>query len=375
MMFATLLSFLLASAEAAVISVDPSTTLSIGGITTLDRSKWFGGHWSPSQEWRYDRYNPHPCNHVHTNATMPCVLAHRRTQQSYTRFQHRRSHKHSFPPPPPLAFLPYSKRPQDLAEFGSGGYRTHPGRAFAVSSRMAQVKEDAGRPGHVDVASLLASCKSQSPDTLWPVGDLDFITSSKTQQLYANSCEGPGGARPKGFVPGSHAATAEFFALFYQHCMVPTTRSRYLMEVANECEVKIYPSRCNTTWPEMIGLHIAVADALHAAHQNSSAAGGAPPPAPLVCGPTAAFPEYQLSDFNRWRANGTMANFLTEAGGHVDCFSVHLYVNRKPLPTENLLGDTDGLLRPPLEGGILRGGRSKPPVSSRVRQPAAIAFC
>jgi hypothetical protein len=125
-------------------------------------------------------------------------------------------------------------------------------------------------------------------------------------------------------VPGSHAATAEFFALFYQHCMVPTTRNRYLMEVANECGVKIYPSMCNTTWSEMIGLHIAVADALHAAHQNSSSAGGAPP-APLVCGPTAAFPEYQASDFNRWRANGTMADFLTEAGGHVDCFSVHLY--------------------------------------------------
>ena len=190
-----------------------------------------------------------------------------------------------------------------------------------MSSRMAVVQEDEHRPGFVDVASLLTSCKEFPPTSVWPVAELDFITSSKTEQLYPNSCNGPSGSRPKGFMPGSHAATAEFFALYYQHCMAPTTRNRYLMEVANECGVKVPPSRCNTTWSEMIGLHIAVADALHAAHANATP----PTPYPMVCGPTAAFPEYQASNFSRWRENGPMSQFVQEAGGHVDCMSVHLY--------------------------------------------------
>ena len=42
-----------------------------------------------------------------------------------------------------------------------------------------------------------------------------MIVSSKPDNLYPNSCAGPGGSRPRGFMPGSHAATAEFFALYY----------------------------------------------------------------------------------------------------------------------------------------------------------------
>ena len=33
---------------------------------------------------------------------------------------------------------------------------------------------------------------------------------------------------------------AEFFELFYAHCMYPTAQTRYLIEVANECDVKVW---------------------------------------------------------------------------------------------------------------------------------------
>ena len=49
---------------------------------------------------------------------------------------------------------------------------------------MAMVTEDAARPGYVDVANLLKSCKNEHIASLWPVADLDYITSSKPDQLY-----------------------------------------------------------------------------------------------------------------------------------------------------------------------------------------------
>ena len=51
------------------------------------------------------------------------------------------------------------------------------------------------------------------------------------------------------------------------------------MEIANECGV--HTTDCNTTWQEMIDLHIAVADALHAAYINVSSSGTSIPK-PLV---------------------------------------------------------------------------------------------
>ena len=106
---------------------------------------------------------------------------------------------------------------------------------------MAMSKEDPVRPGFVDRAQLIQHCKTY-PHTVggWPVAEVDLVHSSKTEQLYPNGCKGPSGARPEGFIPGSHAATAEFFELFYAHCMYPTAQTRYLIEVANECNVKIW---------------------------------------------------------------------------------------------------------------------------------------
>ena len=60
---------------------------------------------------------------------------------------------------------------------------------------------------------------------------MDMIVSAKPDQLYNNSCGEHGGRPPRGFVPSSHAAAAEFFALFYRHCMPPTAQPRVLMEV------------------------------------------------------------------------------------------------------------------------------------------------
>lgn len=55
--------------------------------------------------------------------------------------------------------------------------------------------------------------------------------------------------------------------LYLKHEDRPTTLDRYIIEVANECNVKV--ERCNTSWAEMIAVHIAVADALH----NASSGG------------------------------------------------------------------------------------------------------
>jgi hypothetical protein len=290
----------------ATVSLDPFTLRTIGGAgPALDRLQWFG---------------------VHTNDA------------------------------------PSSSgwRPEDVAEFSASGYRAHPGRSFFVSSRMQEggVVEDAARPGFVDVPSLLASCAAPAP-LGWPVGEVDMVVSSKPDQLYNNSCQGATGQAPKGFMPGSHAATAEFFALFYEHCMPATAQPRVLMEVANECDVKTGAAACDTTWDEMVALHVAVGDAVHAAHANASAAaaaraaagaaGASPPPRPLVCGPTAAFPEYQLNDFVRWRPGGQFAEFVAKTAGTsggnsgggndggnsggssskssspIDCLSIHFY--------------------------------------------------
>jgi hypothetical protein len=164
---------------------------------------------------------------------------------------------------------------------------------------------------YVDQSSLTSSCKEQPPVLDgWPESQVDLIHSSKTAQLYANGC---GAGRPSGFVPGSHNATAQFFGLFYGQCMMPTALPRYLVEVANECNVKA--DRCNTTFEEMIQLHIAVADQLHAVDKGEKQA--------VVSGPTAAWPEFQLGNFSVW-ADG-MGAFIQQAGPHMDGISVHIY--------------------------------------------------
>lgn len=239
---------------AVQVSVDAGSRRFIGGVSTLDRKKYFNMHGGPQDS----------------------------------------------------AFTA-----DDIALI-SGQYRANVGRGFVFSARMAECEEDPDRPGYVLKSSLLSRCAKYPPALNgWPAESVDFVHSSKTAQLYSNGC----GGSTKGFVPGSPNATADFFSAFYDACMFPTSAGRYLVEVANECNVKT--SKCNTTWDNMVDQHIAVADRL---------ARDFPPPAPtpVVCGPTAAFPMYQLNNFSLWGA--VMAPFIAKAAkSSVACLSVHYY--------------------------------------------------
>lgn len=257
----------------ATVSVDPFTNRSIGegSSATIDRKQWFGGHWNIYKggiQWR----------------------------------------------------------DEDIDLF-HGKYHAHPGRSFYVSYRMSVCAEDPARPGFVDVPSLLSSCANALQQTpAWPLEAVDMIVSSKPDQLYNNSCGHRNGQPPKGFMPGSHAAAAEFFALYYKHCMPPTAQNRVFMEVSNECDVKTGPTGCDSPWSEMIALHAAVGDAIHTMYQNITTT-AQPRARPLVCGPTEAFPEYQLNDFRTWRDGGQLAEFLegTVTNSSIDCLSTHIY--------------------------------------------------
>ena len=260
-------------APGVTVRVAPLARRTVGGVGTLDRTRWFGGHWTPRAQG-------------------------------------------------------VNWRPQDVDLF-ERFYRAHPGRSFYVSGRMAAVREDPDRPGFVDVEALRASCAQNPPvpasGGAWSVSDIDMIVSSKTEQLYPNSCDGKGGPRPKGFMPGSHAAAAEFFALFYRFCMPPTAQSRAFIEVANECDVKTGTQACNSTWEEMIALHVAVSNAVRKEYGSLGTSRGEDRVRPLVCGPAAAFPEYQANDFLAWREGGQFKEFVGGTNGSIDCLSVHLY--------------------------------------------------
>ena len=58
----------------------------------------------------------------------------------------------------------------------------------------------------------------------------------------------------------------------------------------------------------------------------------------FVCGPTEAFPEYQLNDFRTWRAGGQLSEFLagTVRNSSIDCLSTHIYSTYQI--TENVTG-------------------------------------
>ena len=47
-------------------------------------------------------------------------------------------------------------------------------------------------------------------------------------------------------------------------------------------------------------------------------------PRPVVCGPTAAYPEYQVHDYNNsWRPGGMFHDFIKSSG--LECYSLHMY--------------------------------------------------
>jgi hypothetical protein len=249
--------------DAPVLSANPFVKRSIGGVRAFDRAKWFNIHGNPEDsEWTAE----------------------------------------------------------DVATF-SGLYRAHLGRAFSVTSRMkewAGVQEDPLRPGYAEPSSLADSC-DMFPGSLkhWPIEAVDVVVSAKTEGLFANGC---GLEAPAPFVPGSFDAAAEFFSRFAASCLTPSKASRVLIEVGNECDIKYTTSwrpGCNVSWAGMVELHAMVADRVHA-----DAAAMGYPREPLVCGPTTAWPEFQLNDFADFREK--LGPFIEGAGRSVDCISTHL---------------------------------------------------
>ena len=134
-------------------------------------------------------------------------------------------------------------------------------------------------------------------------------------------------ATTKGFHARLARGCSRIFALYYKHCMPPTAQNRVFMEVSNECDVKTGPTACDSPWSEMIALHAAVGDAIHTMYNKTTTMTAQPRARPLVCGPTEAFPEYQLNDFRTWRDGGQLAEFLegTVRNSSIDCLSTHIY--------------------------------------------------
>lgn len=218
------MALVLASAMAALSAAGPAATVAVSlqpalqrfihNISTLDRMKWFNVHSAPGNS--------------------------------------------------------VSWRPEDVAQFDRDGYRAHLGREFAFSGILGELREDPNRPGYVDAAQLAQFC-ADHPKMLgnWTVDEVDMVMSSKVGAWYPNHCgdsalADKGSFHPFGhragnprsskstgsppFVPGSHDATADYFSHYFAHCLFPTSATRVLVEVANECNVHVsnaYPP--NTT--------------------------------------------------------------------------------------------------------------------------------
>jgi hypothetical protein len=145
-------------------------------------------------------------------------------------------------------------------------------------------------------------------------------------------------------------------------CPNPNPKPYHLIEVSNECDVHL--ADVNTTMTEVTALHKAVADRLHADFDGASGtnwlltymindvAGRCrsiqclhndsfflsshllPAVRPLVGGPTAAFPEWEIRNFSLWR--DVMGVFLEGAGTASDFVSVHLYSTQEDLDVSSV---------------------------------------
>eukprot|EP00041_Stephanoeca_diplocostata_P022724 m.544628 g.544628 ORF g.544628 m.544628 type:complete len:670 (-) comp22139_c0_seq3:370-2379(-) len=194
-------------------------------------------------------------------------------------------------------------RPEDTVQFAQH-YNAHLGRSFVVSGTMSVLPPTAS--GRVNSTALAAQCAAHPPSLVgWPASNVELITSCKTELYYPTM-------NTKGFLPRNHSAAAEMWSAFLAAC-APPWQSRYICEVANEPNVK--EEECNTTWQEMIDLHIAITRRVHVDFPNRSKY--------LVGGPTEAFPSYELKNFTHW--NQTLKPFIDQAGSDVDFLSVHLY--------------------------------------------------
>eukprot|EP00041_Stephanoeca_diplocostata_P031322 m.973483 g.973483 ORF g.973483 m.973483 type:complete len:657 (+) comp23935_c2_seq16:133-2103(+) len=182
-------------------------------------------------------------------------------------------------------------------------FRAHLGRVPSVTQMMSQLQPTSS--GYINASALSERC-SAHPKVLntWPKDNVEMITMALPITYYASF-------NSTGFVPADHNAAAEMWSLYLRYC-TPSWQKRFLCEVINEPTTQI--EKCNTTWQEMIDLHVAIAQRIHQDFNRSVY---------LVGGPTEAYPSYDVRDFTLW--NKTLRPFIDQAADSMDFLSVHLY--------------------------------------------------
>lgn len=203
-----------------------------------------------------------------------------------------------------LASAPWSNdwSPSRISKFTSD-LNAHLGRKPTVTQLMSQLRPTPS--GYINASALSERCAAH-PKLLngWPKENAEMITMALPNTYYSSF-------NSTGFVPVNHEAAAEMWSLYLKNC-APSWQSRFICEVINEPTTQI--KRCNTTWQEMIELHIAVAQRVHRDFNQSDY---------FVGGPTEAYPSYDVRNFTLW--NNTLQPFIDQAGTSMDFLSVHLY--------------------------------------------------
>ncbi len=172
-------------------------------------------------------------------------------------------------------------RPQDTEQFGPSGYNAYLGRGFTISSAMRLSAEDDVRTGYVNNESLVALCGERCPagpdnpstpkrcrTSGWNMTrSVDFVYSSKPDNFFESGCANPPKRKP-GFVPTTPESAADFFSLYFRHCLSPgaTSHPRAIVEIMNEVEAHLYD--CTGAWgqtgaQQVVDINIAIAKQLH----------------------------------------------------------------------------------------------------------------
>jgi hypothetical protein len=177
--------------------------------------------------------------------------------------------------------------PLDDATRFQSDYSAHLGRSFDVSYAMSQSHPDPARNNMVDIGKLQAWCQGLSKFNTWSESNVDMIISSKvtvislamllrmTPQLLIGRgllskhwfwlyssiprrvCRFLGAVPP--LLPAANASGADVEVHHYIILIVNDQAQTYC-EVANECNV--HTAEVNTTFEEMIDLHVAIAQAV-----------------------------------------------------------------------------------------------------------------
>lgn len=122
--------------------------------------------------------------------------------------------------------------PQSDARQFQSTYAAHLGRAFDVSYTMSQSSADPSRDGLVNITALKQYCAGLKQLGAWNESAVDMIISSKvtctcfglissssSHQLQVEAYYPTTGS---GFIPASHAASADFWIQYLRYCPLPS---------------------------------------------------------------------------------------------------------------------------------------------------------